>query len=45
MTVVDDKDFGKKYGKYDMDRVGLFSEMPYMIDEKYNRPNQSSRNC
>lgn len=38
----ENNDFGKKHGKYDMDRVGLFSEMPYMIDEKYKQPNQCS---
>lgn len=30
-----DNDLGKKNGKLDMDRVGLFSEMPYMIGDKY----------
>lgn len=31
---------GKKNGKYDMDRVGLFSEMPYMIGDKYKQPDR-----
>lgn len=30
---------GKKFGKYDMDRVGLFSEMPYMTGDKYSNKN------
>lgn len=34
-------DVGKSHGKYDMDRIGLFSEMPYMIGDKYNPPNTS----
>lgn len=36
-----DHDLGKKHGKPDMDRIGLFSEMPYMIGEKYKQPNPS----
>ncbi|XP_060863656.1 cilia-and flagella-associated protein 96-like [Metopolophium dirhodum] len=28
-------DMGKSHGKYDMERIGLFSEMPYMIGDKY----------
>jgi len=31
-------DMGKSHGKYDMDRIGLFSEMSYMIGDKYKRP-------
>jgi len=33
-------DIGKKHGKYDMDRVGLFSEMLYMIDDKFINRNK-----
>lgn len=33
--LVTNDDLGKKHGKLDMDRVGLFSEMPYMIGDKY----------
>lgn len=36
-----DENLGKKHGKYDMDRVGLFSEMPYMIGNKYKQPDSS----
>lgn len=36
-----DRVLGKKHGKYDMDRVGLFSEMPYMIGDEYRRPDSS----
>lgn len=35
VSVIQGDIMGKKHGKYDMDRVGLFSEMPYMIDDKY----------
>lgn len=38
-------DIGKSHGKYDMDRIGLFSEMPYMIGDKYNPPNTSLYKC
>lgn len=38
-------DMGKSHGKYDMDRIGLFSEMPYMIGDKYNHPNISLYKC
>lgn len=41
MPVIADDGIGKKYGKYDVDRVGLFIEMPYMIDEKYKQPKKS----
>lgn len=34
-------DIGKSHGKYDMERIGLFSEMPYMIGDKYNHANKS----
>lgn len=34
---------GKSFGKYDMDRVGLFSEMPYLINEKYKTFNYNSK--
>lgn len=34
-------DMGKSHGKYDMERIGLFSEMPYMIGDKYNHANKS----
>lgn len=30
-------DLGKKNGRYDMDRVGLFSEMPYLNGGPYLR--------
>lgn len=36
-----DDELGKKHGKYDMERIGLFSEMPYMIGDKYNGPDKS----
>jgi len=34
-------DIGKSHGKYDMERIGLFSEMPYMIGDKYIHSNKS----
>lgn len=45
MTTYTSDDLGKSYGKYDMDRIGLFSEMPYMIGDKYNHSNISLYNC
>ncbi|VVC36837.1 Protein of unknown function DUF4586 [Cinara cedri] len=33
--LMEEDKMGKNHGKYDMDRVGLFAEMPYMINEKY----------
>ncbi|XP_025200972.1 UPF0602 protein C4orf47 homolog [Melanaphis sacchari] len=35
MTARTFENIGKNHGKYDMDRIGLFSEMPYMIGDKY----------
>ncbi|XP_050424674.1 UPF0602 protein C4orf47 homolog [Adelges cooleyi] len=35
----DANELGKKYGRIDMDRVGLFSEMPYLIGDKYKPVN------
>lgn len=36
-----DDELGKKHGKFDLERIGLFSEMPYMIADKYKDPEQS----
>jgi len=36
MTAFAFDNMGKNHGKYDMDRIGLFSEMPYMIGDKYH---------
>ncbi|CAH1710500.1 unnamed protein product [Aphis gossypii] len=38
MTARTFDNMGKNHGKYDMDRIGLFSEMPYMIGDKYQQP-------
>lgn len=38
-------DLGQKFGKYDLERVGLFWEMPYMIDDPYVNRKISMCNC
>lgn len=44
MTARTFDNMGKNHGKYDMDRIGLFSEMPYMIGDKYQQPIMSLYN-
>lgn len=36
-------EIGKNFGKYDIDRVGLFSEMAYMINDKYKPLNHTGK--
>ncbi|XP_017784815.1 PREDICTED: UPF0602 protein C4orf47 homolog [Nicrophorus vespilloides] len=38
MPRVYDPDLGKRYGKPDLERLGLFVEMPYMNGKKYVSP-------